>query len=297
MIINGGNLNNLFNGFSAAFSKGFDGAETAYREIAMVVPSSAASETYGWLGTFPKMREWIGDRQIQNLVAQSYTIKNRKFENTVSVGRTEIEDDQYGIYAPIMTEMGKGAAEHPDELVFSLLKDGFSEICYDGQYFFDADHPMVDATGNTVSVSNFGAGSNAPWFLLDTSRAIKPMVYQERLPYRLTPLTNDSDENVFWKDEYVYGVRARSNAGFGLWQLAHGSRKPLDAGNYGEARASMLNRKGDGGRLLGVKPTLLVVPPELESAARQLLNNELGEGGVSNQWKGTADLLVTPWVG
>lgn len=65
-------------------------------------------------------------------------------------------------------------------------------------------------------------------------------------------------------DEYLYGVRARANAGFGLWQLAFGSRAPLTAANYAAARASMSSIKGDQGRVLGIRPNVLVVPPALE---------------------------------
>lgn len=297
MLINRANLSTLYDGFNAAFTKGFNGAETAYKTLAMVVPSAAASETFGWLGQFPRMREWVGDRVVQNLTAHSYTVKNKKYENTVSVGRTDIEDDRYGVFAPIMTEMGKAAAEHPDELMFSLLKAGFETACYDGQNFFDTDHPVVNEAGQTVSVANTGGGSGAGWFLLDTSRAIKPMLYQERIPYKLTQLTDDKDDNVFWNDEFVYGVWARSSAGFGLWQLAYGSRQTLDATSYAAAREALMNMKGDAGRPLGIKPTRLVVPPSLEGAGRKILNSELGSGGETNQWKGTATLLVTPWLG
>jgi phage major head subunit gpT-like protein len=54
---------------------------------------------------------------------------------------------------------------------------------------------------------------------------------------------------------------------------------------------------GDENRPLGVKPSLLVVGPTLEGAARKLLMNELAANGESNEWKGTADLLVSPWLG
>ena len=80
MLINRANLSTLYDGFNAAFTKGFNGAETAYKTLAMVVPSAAASESFGWLGQFPRMREWVGDRVVQNLTAHSYTVKNKKYE-------------------------------------------------------------------------------------------------------------------------------------------------------------------------------------------------------------------------
>lgn len=296
MLVTQTSLTALFDGFNAAFTKGKGSAEPAWPQVAMTVPSAARTENYGWLGQFPRMREWIGDRVIQNLSVHEYALKNQKFESTVSVSREDIEDDRYGVFAPIVTEMGRAAAEHPDELVFSLLSSGFSTVCYDGKPFFAADHPVTDEQGKPHPVSNLGAGEGAAWFLLDTSRAIRPMIFQERYPHDFTALTDPGDPNVFWKDDYVYGVRGRSAVGFGLWQLAYGSRATLNAVSYGDARAGMMDMRGDRGRKLGIRPNLLVVPPSLEGAARKLLTNELGAGGETNEWKGTAELLVTSWL-
>ncbi|MFZ7089844.1 Mu-like prophage major head subunit gpT family protein [Primorskyibacter sp. 2E233] len=97
-------------------------------------------------------------------------------------------------------------------------------------------------------------------------------------------------------DEYIYGVRARVNAGFGLWQLAYGSTDTLDEANYAAARAAMMGYRSNSGRLLGVKPKVLVVPPSLEDEALHLLNTENKDGGGSNPYKGTAELIVSPWL-
>jgi phage major head subunit gpT-like protein len=240
------------------------------------------------------MREWLGDRVIKALTLHGYSITNKKFESTIAVSRVAIEDDQYGIFAPLFQELGRGAAEHPDEMIFDLLGKGFTTACYDGQNFFDANHPV----GNDapVLVANTDGGAGAPWFLLDTSRAIKPMIYQERIPYTLTQLHTENDPNVFFKDEYIHGVRARSNAGFGLWQLAWGSKQTLDAAHYAAARVAMQSYRGDEGRLLGVRPDTLVVGPALETAARTLIGNSLNDGGGTNPWFGTAKLLIAPWL-
>ncbi|RRY11499.1 Mu-like prophage major head subunit gpT family protein [Brucella anthropi] len=300
-------LGDIFTGFKANFNSGFEGAESAYGDIAMTVPSSHKSEIYGWLGQVPKLREWIGDRVIKKLSSHSFSVTNKLFEDTISVQRTDIEDDNIGIYAPLFTDMGRAAKEKPDELVFALLAQGFTSLCYDGQNFFDADHPVTNSDGETVTVSNMQAGNGPAWYLLDTSRAVRPLIYQERIAPKLTKLDNDEDQNVFFRDEYIYGVRARSNAGFGLWQLAFGSKAELNAENYEAARQQMMKLKGDEGRLLGIKPNVLVTSPELEGAAMRLLNNgtrvvTVDNGGtpavvsVQNEWAGTAKPIVTAWA-
>ena len=156
------------------------------------------------------------------------------------------------------------------------------------------DNP--DAGGVSNFVSNFQGGAGTPWYLLDTSRGVRPLIWQERKKYEFQQLAEDRDEYVFKNDKYLYGIRARVNAGFGLWQLAYGSRQALTPANYAAARAAMMTFTADGGRKLGVSPTVLVVPPALEEAALNLLNTEYGAAGASNPWKGTAQLIVTPYL-
>ncbi|MCG6541625.1 Mu-like prophage major head subunit gpT family protein [Pseudomonas sp. KSR10] len=43
-------------------SVAWQAASSQFKEIATVVPSATASSTYGWLGQFPKLREWMGAR-------------------------------------------------------------------------------------------------------------------------------------------------------------------------------------------------------------------------------------------
>ena len=180
---------------------------------------------------------------------------------------------------------------------FGLLGSGFTTNCFDGQFFFDTDHPVVGADGATVSqVSNFGGGAGTAWYLLDTSRAVKPIIWQPREDYEFVALTRPDDAHVFVLDQFLYGVRARVNAGFGLWQMAYASRQTLNAANYAAGRAAMMSLKADGGRPLGVTPTILVVPPSLEADALSIVNVEYGAGGASNPWKGTAELVVSHWL-
>jgi len=264
-------------------------------------PSSAASATtreekYAWLGQTPNLREWIGDRIIKSIEAHDYSIKNKSWESTIEVGRDDIEDDTYGVYSPLFEEMGRSTAAHPNQLVFSLLGQGFSTACYDGQYFFDTDHPVLDEDGKVTSVSNTGGGSGDAWFLVDDSRALKPILYQVRKDYNFVRQDREEDENVFMRKSFRYGVDGRSNVGFGFWQFAYGSKQTLDKTSYKAARTALMGMKGDYGRPLGLRPRLLVVPPALEEAGLELLNAERDAAGATNVYRGTAELLVCEWL-
>jgi phage major head subunit gpT-like protein len=296
MIINTANLDALRVGFSAAFARGLSQAPSLYGRVATTVPSTARENKYGWLGKAPGMREWIGPRAVQGLSEHSYSVVNKPFELTIGVDRDDIADDNIGVYAPLFEEMGYSAAAHPDELVFKLLKAGFATACFDNQYFFDTDHPVLDENGVAQSVANTDGGAGTPWFLLVTNRALKPLIFQQRKSAEFVAKDRVTDDNVFDTREYRYGIDARHNVGFGFWQMAWGSKQALDAAHYATARAALSGMKGDFGRPLGLMPNLLVVPPALESAGRKLLNSEYGAGGETNEWKGTAELLVAPWL-
>ena len=111
-----------------------------------MVPSTTGEQDYKWLGQMPGMREWIGEREVQALAAYDYLIKNKKFEMTIGVPRDDIEDDKYGVYTPLFSNMGEAAALQPDELVFGAMMSGFNEKCYDGLSFFNTAHKVGDAT-------------------------------------------------------------------------------------------------------------------------------------------------------
>jgi len=292
-------ITSLRTGFSKAFQDALTATPTDWAKVATRVPSSSASNTYGWLGQFPTLREWVGDRVLKDMAAQAYQVQNKLFEGTVAVKRTDIEDDNVGIYTPLFAEMGRAAATHPDQLVFGLLKTAHTVNCYDGQFFFDNDHPVypnVDGTGTATQVSNVQAGTGAAWYLLDTSRALKPLIFQERTQPELEALTSTQDEAVFMRDQYRYGIRYRCNAGLGFWQMAFKSQADLTAANFNAAMAAMMSFKADGGRPLGIKPTVLVVPPSLRAAAIEIVKNERLANGASNPNFGVVDLIVSPWL-
>lgn len=293
MIVNQKNLTGLYMGFQTLFQKGMEHVESQYDKIAMIVPSSNRDETYAWLGQMPTLREWIGSREIQNLCANTYSIKNKNYELTISVPRNDIMDDNIGIYSPLFQNMGESARLHPDLLIFELLAQGFTQKCYDGVEFFSNKHPLnfhgkqtqsnlgnkaLSATsyneamesmmklkgehGKSLKIvpdllvvapqnaakareilfsdlilgsTNLNKGTcdllvvpeladyGEQWYLLSTKRSIRPLIFQEREKPRFISKTNDTDDNVFFQDEYLYGVNARYNTGYGLWQLAYGS--------------------------------------------------------------------------
>lgn len=182
MIINSQNLRGIYIGFNTLFNKAFDEIKPLYERVATVTPSTTDSETYAWLGDLPGMREWIGDREIQNLSGSDYTIKNKDFELTVGVPRNAIDDDKIGLYTPHIEMLGQAAALHPDELVFGLLKEGFSTKCYDDEPFFSGNHKIGKKT-----ISNKGTAKLSLESYIAARAAIMSLTNSKGRPLNLVP--------------------------------------------------------------------------------------------------------------
>lgn len=300
MIITNSTIREAFHSFNTVFNKAFQEAEVQYPRVAMEVPSETRDESYAWLGAVPSMREWIGSREIKNLSAYGYTIRNKDFELTVSVPRNDLEDDCIGVYRPMFEDLAHSARKHPDKLVFGLFPKSFTEKCFDGKPFISDDHATTIEGKKVRAQSNKGiykltpdsygaartqmmclvndqgevmnivpdllvvapqketvartilmadeihqevniykgtaellvvpelAANPEQWFLLCTKRPVKPFIFQNRRKPQLVAKDKPSDDNVFYEKEFIYGVDARCNAGYGLWQLAFGSTGETD---------------------------------------------------------------------
>jgi phage major head subunit gpT-like protein len=296
MIINSVNLDAIRVGFQTIFNTEMALASTSWTDISETVTSTAAEEKYGWLGEVAAVREWIGPRVVNSIKEFDYAIKNASYEHTIGLPREKIEDNTLGTFDMKLRMQGRQVAQFDDRLVWNLLKAGFSTNCYDGQFFFDTDHPVLNEAGAVTSQANTDGGAGAYWFLVADNAPLKPMIMQIRKPWEFVALDKVNDENVFKNKEFLYGVDGRRAAGYGFWQGIWGSRQALSAANYANARSVMGSRKGDHGIQLGFSTYTLYCAPALESDALKLINSEYGTGGVTNEWKGTAKLKIIPWL-
>ena len=291
MVLNAETIKALSFTVSTLFNKALKSTEPWYPKIATVVKSSTSKNIYPMMESLVSLREWVDERFIQNLKAQKWEIENKSFEATVGINKEDIEDDNTGVYSPMIEELGRAAAKHPDKLVAQLLLNGHTSKIWDGKNFFDTGHPVgkdltfdnkfglaltadnyatvraammqisdpdgkplgivpnllvvppqLEATARQIlnaeiisSTTNIWrnsadlmvipelASEANRWFLLDTSRALKPFIVQMRKRPQLVRKDKVSDDNVFFFKKLLYGVDYRGNAGFGLWQIAAAS--------------------------------------------------------------------------
>ncbi len=295
-------LNALRQTLSHLFKKGLGNCKGEWEEIATRVPSSSQGNTYGWLSAFPQLRKWIGERVFKDLKENAYTLPNETYEASIEVSRDDIEDDVHGMYGAVAESMGQECVAHVNRNVFSLLKKGFQRLCYDGQNFFDTEHPVypnTDGTGEAQGVSNIlnpEVTNKPPWYLIDNSRPLKPLIFQERTKPELEGITDPKQDTVFRRNVYLFGIRVRRAFGYGFWQMAIASRDSLNEQNFDKAYAMMQSFKADGGDPLGCTPRLLVVGPALRSRAVELIEVMNKANGASNPNYRAVKVIVSPYL-
>lgn len=292
MLITPDNVLIVQSGLDSRFQKGFTTAPVWSPAIYDEAPSSGPFNTYEWMDEIPRMREWLGERVVHGLKGRTFPIYNKTYELTVAVKREQIEDNDLAGPQRIAGMAGTQSAKLPDDLMTALLQGGHAAACFDGQFFFDTDHPTnIDngsgsqqnywSSGMALTAANIfsvwstmtqykGAngkvmgimpnkllippqlkkaaleivadtlstgGANvlkgfveiivAPelgteptaWYLIDDTKGIRPFIYQKRREVALQAKMSLTDDSVFHRNEFQWGVDTRVGAGYGCWFL------------------------------------------------------------------------------
>lgn len=303
-------LDAIFYGFDLRFQNAVKAANPIWNKIADETSSNTREERHAWLDRLPKFREWVGERQIQNIAARYQTIVNKDWELTFEVDRNDINDDKIGLYNPMVDMMAQQAAYLPDDVIIAALLAGGATTTFDNQFFFDTDHPVdmdnpstagsnqqanlftttaltaanyasvraammgfkgkdgrplnitpnllvvppalertarevvqadiiaeqitltgpayagvpktnvLKGTADVLVAPQLTSDSATTWYLMDTTKPLKPFIYQLRQAPNFVFLNRPDSENLFFRKKFIFGSDARSAGGYGLWFLA-----------------------------------------------------------------------------
>lgn len=191
MLVNRESLNSVFTGLKTIFLNTLKAVTGNWQLTAMEVQSDSAGEDYAWLTRFPKMRKWIGSKAVKAIAAGKYYKANEDWEATISVKRNDIEDDRLGIYRTQSQQAGESAAELRDIIVDDLKNNAFARTCWDGQYYYDVDHPVgKNSISNKLATALSAANLAAAQASYGAARTmIMSFKDEEGMPLRLIPDT------------------------------------------------------------------------------------------------------------
>lgn len=159
-------INRVFQEYNTTLLKSLDDAPRVSPAYAMEVPSSSRSTLHGWLADQSSVSEWLGKRKARSMGTRHWEVVNRSWELTYQFEVNQILDDLSGLVASaIMKARSNGGkwARHEDTLCAAALEAGTTANCYDGQFFFDTDHPtdLEGITSGTFSNVITGALTHA----------------------------------------------------------------------------------------------------------------------------------------
>jgi phage major head subunit gpT-like protein len=139
-----------------------------FRQLFMVIQSSTPEETFHFLRGVPRMREWLGDRKIKNISEVSFKVAVKKWESTISILREDVMFDKLGQVRVHLNQLGQAYPLHLTDYAIDLILGGFTANSYDGQFFFDTDHPNYNGgtwsnrTTEPLSPTSWTAAKQAP---------------------------------------------------------------------------------------------------------------------------------------
>jgi phage major head subunit gpT-like protein len=155
MLITPSSLDALFIGFSQNFADAYTGEPTPLLDaIGSKIASSTRDQRYPFVQAISgAMRQWQGERQVQNVVVDGFTVTNKKWENTLAIAREDVEDDQYGVYSGMLIpNLARHAKLLPDQEIAAAITA--NAIGFDGKAFFATDHPVDPSGARSGSQSN-----------------------------------------------------------------------------------------------------------------------------------------------
>lgn len=134
--------------------------------IAPTWPVDEVNPKYVFSNTPPLATEWVGPRKTGTISPREISIKNARFESSVTIPYRLIETDQTGNVRRFMSMLSGRMAALKARKIFELIRDGHTAAvkAYDGQNFFGTHSNNGHAVNNNPAVGQIPSlgGHTAP---------------------------------------------------------------------------------------------------------------------------------------
>jgi len=108
--------------------------------VAEAVKSTDVTEKYADLGMPPPFTEWVGERTMGQLAEYPWEVANTKYQTGVTVHEDDLYLDKTGKVQMRVNQLESRLNHLDADLFFERMVAGEAGVCYDGQFFYDADH-------------------------------------------------------------------------------------------------------------------------------------------------------------
>jgi phage major head subunit gpT-like protein len=114
--------------------------------LMMKFKSTGPGDEHSFTDAIPGLTEWIDERSMGKLGAQSFYVANKPYAAGIEVDRDDLEDDRLGLYFPRIRQLADMYWRHRFEALRDLINNGASTTIWDGKAFFANDHPLADSS-------------------------------------------------------------------------------------------------------------------------------------------------------
>ena len=143
--------------FSAAFQEGVESLKDSVditwdKKATKVSMPGTETAVYGFLAEQPLFKLWQGERTVKTLKTGSYSLAVKDYEFTYKLSRNDVKYDRFGLLTDHMRGAGRASGRFYEDSVNAAQVAGKTQLCFDGQFFYDTDHPYgLDGSGSTFS--------------------------------------------------------------------------------------------------------------------------------------------------
>jgi phage major head subunit gpT-like protein len=156
-------IDELFQMVDMRFSQAQLQTPTHWDYVASQVPSTTAKNVYPWMSKLPAFQLWTGDNKVSNVKSRDYTLINKTYRMGFDISKDDLVDDTIGLFGDVVADAGRSRAEFPDQNVFATLEAGTANVCWDGQFFYDTDHPVDIDNASKGQYANLLIGAGYDW--------------------------------------------------------------------------------------------------------------------------------------
>lgn len=165
----------------------------------------------------------------QYFIDVDHPVKNKSVSNKgtkkLSVATQDAADASYGAARTAMRsfkdEEGRPLNINPNVLLVPPALESTAKALLTSDKLKDGGINPYKGTAELVVDARLT--SDTAWFLLDTTKPVKPFIYQERKKPVFVEQTDPQADDVFNRKKFKFGAEARAAGGYGFWQMAWGS--------------------------------------------------------------------------
>lgn len=99
-------------------------------------------------GMYANWRKWVGPRVFNDLTRYMMEVSPEDYELSYEIDANAYDDseaDRFYIFRPVPEQLMARAELLPRQILVNLVKAGHNTNCWDGQFYFDTDHPIDPA--------------------------------------------------------------------------------------------------------------------------------------------------------